>query len=594
MKIGLEIHQQLATKKLFCGCPSALRDDPPPGKVVRKLRAVSGELGVVDEAAMHETGRERTFVYEFYPDTTCLVELDDEPPHELNPEALGVALQLAKLLHMRVVDRIQIMRKIVIDGSNPSGFQRTALVARNGILKTPDASIRIATLCIEEESGRIIEQRQDSVSYRLDRLGIPLIEIATEPDITSPEQCKSVAHQLGMLLRSTGRVRRGIGTIRQDVNISIEGGNRIEIKGAQDLRLLPTLVDYEVQRQQNMIPLRKCLADVSFGPAEEVTSSMMHTGSKMVQKVLQANGSVFGMRCGKAKGIFGQLIQPGRRLGTEFSDVAKVKTGIGGLMHADELPGYGITLEEVDAVRASLGCHDDAGFIIVLGESWRALRALQAVRDHCALLKKGTPQEVRKANPDGTSSYLRPIPGAARMYPETDTKPVVPHPELVTLPLTYEQRFAHYEKLGLSHEMTKLVLADDLPLEELQAAYRNIPLNALADFFLNSGKEIKRRFNIEVDPLGQGQQLVALWDQGAITRDAVFELLVQIGQGKHPDPMGYRTLSPEELEVGLKEIINQHAGMAFNALVGKAMETLRGRAEGKDIVETLRRLLRTA
>ena len=217
LKAGLEIHQQLNTSKLFCSCPSVLRDKAADAAVKRRLTAVAGETGEVDIAALHEKAKEITFSYELYHDTTCLVELDDEPPHPVNPEALKTALEVALLLNARPVQEIQVMRKTVIDGSNTSGFQRTALIARNGHIQTSSGKVRLATVCLEEDSAKIISQdrQHGMVTYRLDRLGIPLVEIATEPDIHTPEQAKEVAEYLGMVLRSTGKVKRGLGTIRQ-------------------------------------------------------------------------------------------------------------------------------------------------------------------------------------------------------------------------------------------------------------------------------------------------------------------------------------------------------------------------------------------
>jgi len=259
LKCGLEIHQQLDTHKLFCGDLSALREKEPDVEVRRKLKAVAGELGEVDVAAAAEELRRRTFIYQAYKDTTCLVELDEEPPHPINMDAVAIALQSALLLHMKPFDELEVMRKTVIDGSNTSGFQRTALLARGGYIETHAGKVRVTSLALEEDSARKVRESDNHIYYRLDRLGIPLIELMTEPDIKSPEQAKEAAEQLGLLLRMTGRVKRGLGTIRQDLNVSIAGGNRVEIKGVQALNDIPAIIKLEVERQKNLLELSKKL-----------------------------------------------------------------------------------------------------------------------------------------------------------------------------------------------------------------------------------------------------------------------------------------------------------------------------------------------
>src|SRR3989338_4268257 len=262
LKSGLEIHQQLDTKKLFCNCLSVLRKDEPDFIVKRRLHAVAGESGEIDVAAAHEVSMEREFSYECY-DTTCLVELDEEPCHEINQEALKIALQISLLLNAKIFPITQIMRKTVVDGSNTSGFQRTVMIARDGFIETQSGRVGIASICLEEDSARIVGEKggEKIAVYRLDRLGIPLIEIATEPDIKTPEQAKEVALHMGEILRST-KVKRGIGTIRQDVNLSIKNGKRVELKGFQDIRNVERAMETEVKRQQELVKKGKSVSEV--------------------------------------------------------------------------------------------------------------------------------------------------------------------------------------------------------------------------------------------------------------------------------------------------------------------------------------------
>jgi len=247
-KAGIEVHQQLDTGKLFSRTPSLLRKDEPDFTIKRKLHAIAGESGQIDTAVKYEATLDKEFIYEGYDDTTSLLEIDEEPPREIDKDALKIVLQVATFLNCEVLPVTQIMRKTVIDGSNTSGFQRTVLIAQNGWIETPLGKVGIESVVLEEDACRIIERTENRVVYRLDRLGIPLIEIATAPDIKNPDHIKEVALALGDILRAC-KVKRGIGTIRQDVNVSITGHPRVEIKGFQDPKMFIATVDKEITRQ---------------------------------------------------------------------------------------------------------------------------------------------------------------------------------------------------------------------------------------------------------------------------------------------------------------------------------------------------------
>tara|TARA_Y100000310_G_scaffold293467_1_gene323067 strand:+ start:13891 stop:15330 length:1440 start_codon:yes stop_codon:yes gene_type:complete len=262
LKAGLEIHQQLNTNKLFCNCPSILRSDEPEYTIKRKLNPVIGETGKIDIAAAHEKSKNLEFNYQVF-DTNCLVELDEEPPHEINQGALKIVLQIAHLLNCKIFPVTQIMRKTVIDGSNTSGFQRTVLIAHDGYIETSEGRIRIETIALEEDSARKTLKKPDEkqITYKLDRLGIPLIEVTTYPDLKTPEQVKEAALKIGEILRICN-VKRGIGTIRQDLNISIKSGKRVEIKGFQDPKMMIKTIKAEISRQEECIKKKICKSEV--------------------------------------------------------------------------------------------------------------------------------------------------------------------------------------------------------------------------------------------------------------------------------------------------------------------------------------------
>ncbi|HOV52002.1 MAG TPA: Glu-tRNA(Gln) amidotransferase subunit GatE, partial [Methanothrix sp.] len=337
---GIEIHQQLDTAcKLFCGCPTKHREvEESNFEFFRYLRPSRSELGKIDRAALEEVLVSRKFVYKSY-DTTCLVEADEEPPREINREALEISLVIARLLNMEIVDEVHTMRKMVIDGSNTSGFQRTAYIGSSGSINTSQGPVGISILCLEEEAARIIADNGDSLIFSLDRLGIPLVEIGTAPDIVSPAHAREVAQYLGMILRSTGRVKRGLGTIRQDVNVSIKGGARVEVKGVQALNLVDKIVEFEALRQSRLLEIRDELQRRKASVSDrtwDITELFTSTSSKVMARSLKSGGVVLAGLLRGFEGLVGREIQPGRRLGTEMSDRAK-RAGVGGIFHTDEL-----------------------------------------------------------------------------------------------------------------------------------------------------------------------------------------------------------------------------------------------------------------
>ncbi len=599
LKCGIEIHQQLEGKKLFCTCPTLIREDPAHFTTVRQLRAAAGEAGKVDIAALQEVKKGKVFIYNGHQDTTCLVELDESPPEALNPEAFMTAVQVAKLLKGTFVDGVKVMRKTVVDGSNTAGFQRTALIARDGTLKTSQGPIGIPTIILEEDSCRILNESPTEVQYALDRLCIPLMEIGTTPDIKSPEHCKEVAETLGLLLRSTGKAKRGLGTIRQDVNVSIKGGNRVEIKGAQDLRALPKLVELEALRQKNLLEikdeLRKHNAKKFIGEIKEVTSILKISGSKVIRKTVEANGVVLGVKLPGFARLVGKEVQPDRRLGTEFSDRARVIAGVGGIFHSDELPNYGITEREVELAKHELGCLNDDAFVLVADQKTRAERALQAVLDRANESLDGVPCEVRKANLDDTTSYLRPMPGAARMYPETDVPLMIITKDLldsVELPELISDKAKRYEKLGLGKDLADLTGRSEKSALFEQFVTQCVELKPayIAEILMTSVKTIKRQSNLDINPTEEDfRALFVALNSGQVSKEAVLDIL------KENKPVvlvlpKYHTIADTELRAALKKIVQENKGVPFNTLIGIAMKQLRGKAPGEKIAQFLKAL----
>jgi len=432
-------------------------------------------MGTIDPAALFEYQKQKKFCYEYYYDTTCLVEADEEPPHDLSEDSIDICLTVANFLKSNPVDEIHPMRKIVIDGSNTTGFQRTAIIARGGLVDVGGKKIGIQTICLEEDAARKIadDDENNLRVYRLDRLGIPLIEVATDPDIRTPSEAQDVALAVGLLLRSTGRVKRGLGTIRQDVNISIKDGAIIEIKGFQQLDMLSTLVELEVQRQEKLLEICHILKDRGIVPDDiksSVTDIFAESESKVIRNALKTGGVVYAVRLPGFAGLIGIEIQSERRLGTEFSDYAKFWGSVGGLFHTDELPKYGITERDVTQLKSLMKAGAQDAVIMVASSDEKCRDALKAVIDRAKEAVMGVPAETRTPLPNGTSKYARPRPGSSRMYPETDVRPVkITEARLrkirKNMPETIEKREKRFVKeFGLSpdlaHQISRSVNID--------------------------------------------------------------------------------------------------------------------------------------
>ena len=449
MKCGIEIHQRIAGRKLFCNCVPVAAEDSrgksgaegagngtdgseptaPNIEFSRRLHAVLSEIGELDAAVRLESIRQRAMHYVAPANSSCLVEADEEPPHHMNSEALSAVLLFCRLLGSSPVDEVHIMRKNVIDGSNTSGFQRTAVVGLGGAIDTPIGKIGVQSICIEEESAGIVEAGKEATAdFELSRLGVPLVEIATAPDLKSGAEAQEAALAIGTLLRKTGLVSRGIGTIRQDLNVSIPEGARVEIKGVQELSMIASTVDTEVQRQQNLLSLSKEIKKRLAGKQIEatfadVTEIFSGTQCQLVGKAIRSGGRALAMRLPSHEGLLGREISPNRRYGSELADYAR-SAGIRGLIHSDEnMQKYGFSEDELSELKVALSLAAGDAFAMVVGDEKKARAALSEVCNRANFL--GIPEETRKANSDGTSSYMRPLPGRARMYPETDT-PAIP------------------------------------------------------------------------------------------------------------------------------------------------------------------------
>ena len=620
LKVGIEVHQELATKhKLFCNCPPTLSDAEPQFRFLRRLRPSQSELGEFDPAALFEFLKGKTIQYEGDSTTTCLVEMDEEPPGPLDPEMLELTLSFALMVGSRPVDEVHVMRKTVVDGSNTGGFQRTCVVSLGGGVEVEGKRYGIQQISLEEDAARNFGEEGSIIRYRLDRLGIPLMEITTAPDMHDPAEVQAIALRIGSILRATGKVRRGLGTIRQDINVSIKRGKVVEIKGVQDLPMMPTIVEYEAQRQWNLLEIRDELIKRGVKPEQigdeqfDASALFKATESKILRGALKAGGVVKAVKLPGFTGLTGRELCPNRRLGTEMSDHAKFRGGVKGIFHTDELPGYSITQAEVDALRKLIGAAERDAIVIVADDAEKSKRALTAIVERARDIFNGIPFETRAANPDGTTRFTRPRPGAARMYPETDVKAITITPEhlaalkqrLPEMPETKLRRFqmdyALNEKLarqivdseyiGLFEELTRnhkalTTLAAVTLTEDLKKLQRDgVPIEALTDDAIRS--------------------TFALVDLGETVKESVPAILTWLTQNPAKPAkeaivaLGLDMLSEAQIASIIEAKIRANPEMlakmgekAAGPIMGAVMAEIRGKAKAANVQEMIARKLK--
>lgn len=602
VRCGLEVHQQLDTHKLFCPDRSELSEEVRH-EFRRRLRPTQSELGEVDAAAIEEAKRNFAFLYQATPNT-CLVEADEEPPHPCNGEALDVALMFALIVNARIIDEIHVMRKIVIDGSNTTGFQRSALIATDGWFELEGKRYGVPTILLEEDAARKIEERDGEVVYRLDRLGIPLIEASTTPNIEAPEEAAKVALRIGTLLRTTRKVKRGIGTIREDVNVSIPGGARTETKGVQELGMIATFVEREVGRQQMLIQVAAELVERGAqrpeGVVHDVTQRFATTTSKVISGAIAGGGVVLATRL---PGFAGLLKG---KLGPELAARARV-VGVGGILHSDELPGMGVTPEEVALVVERLAVGPRDAFVLVVTDEHRGRLALREIANRAAQAFAGVPAETRDPRPDGTTVYSRPLPGRARMYPETDVPPIRITPDRLDrlrarIPEMPEVRLERIvAKHGLSRQQASQLIEDGLDETFDSIAQESGEPQVAANALTYQFAEIRREgLDVDAIPPDRLRELLRMFATGAFAKEAIPDLLRTMARERTDAPtaanaLGLAAITENELDAALDAIVAAHDPMirergerALAPLMGVAMGQLRGKADGAVISAKLK------
>lgn len=619
LKAGLEIHQQLDTKtKLFCPCKPQLFKEEPEITFLRRLRPTQSELGQIDPAALFEFQKGVKILYEANEETSCLVEMDEEPPHNLNREAVEIALTTALMMKAKPVDEIHVMRKAVIDGSNTTGFQRTCVVALNGEIDIKGKKIPIQHISLEEDAARKTGEDGSIIRYRIDRLGIPLVEVATAPVIYSPQEAKETALVIGRILRATGKVKRGLGTIRQDLNVSIRDGALIEIKGVQELELVSRIIEYEVQRQLGLLKIRGELKERNATEKDvkaefvDVSSFFEQTKCRVIRKALDQGKRVLAIRLPKFAGLLGRELAPGMRLGSEMAGIAHFWGRVGGLFHTDELPAYGITVDEINELRRHMKVEPQDAIVFVADVLENVTDALKAVTRRAREALKAVPEETRGANPDGTTRYLRPRPGAARMYPETDVPPIQLSDEYVEklrarVPELPEEKMGRLmREYKLNEKLARQVLDSEYgDLFETVVEETGVSTTVAAVALTETLKALKRD-GVEVEKVTDEQfkRLFGFVSSGRLTKEAIPDVLTWLAghEGAVVENavknLGLIMLSREELEAVIDELIRENRRLveerqmgAFGVLMGLVMKRVRGRVKAELVGEVLRKRL---
>ena len=620
LKAGLEVHQQLDTEsKLFCACKPHLFKGEPEITFLRRLRPTQSELGQIDPAALFEFQKGVKILYEATRDTACLVEMDEEPPHDLNREAVEIALIVALVMKAKPVDEIHVMRKTVIDGSNTTGFQRTCVVALGGELEVEGKKVPIEHISVEEDAARKTGQKGSLIRYRIDRLGIPLIEVATAPVIHTPEEAEKTALAIGRILRATGRVKRGLGTIRQDLNVSIRDGALIEIKGVQELELVSKIVEYEVQRQLSLLKIREELLkkrevreEIIEDNFVDVTPIFKQTECRVLQRAINQRKQVLAVKLPGFAGLLKRELAPGMRLGSEMADVASFWGRVGGIFHTDELPAYGITPKEVDKLRQLTKAEEQDAVVFVADTIENATDALKAVTKRAREALKGVPEETRAANPDGTTRYMRPRPGAARMYPETDVPPIQLSEDYLeklraSLPEMPEERMKRLmREYNLNRKLARQILDSEYAeLFEDVVQKTGVSPTVVAVALTETLKAL-RRDGIPIENVKDEQlmELFGLIGAGETTKEAIPDILTWLSKHEGAtvreaiEGLGLRMLSEEELLLVIDDLIQKNKPLiekrgkdAFGVLMGMVMKQVRGRARAELVSKTLKKRL---
>jgi glutamyl-tRNA(Gln) amidotransferase subunit E len=617
LKCGLEIHQQLLTKKkLFCRCNAVLQNDKPSSQILRHMRPTLSELGEYDGTALMEFKTKKNVIYQLYNDTVCTYEMDDTPPFKINQQALDIALEIALLLKCSIVDEIHISRKQYLDGSIPTGFQRTGIIGIEGSIPYKNRKIGIIQLGLEEDACREVSDIGHNIVFKTDRLSIPLVEVVTYPDIRTPQEAGEVAKIIGRLLRSTGKVRRGLGSVRQDVNVSINGGTRIELKGVCKLQYIEKAVANEAERQKALLKIRddlrlRGITKQTFHSEElDVTSILKNSKCKIFKKNIKEKGKIFAISLSNFAGILDITTQAGKTFADEISGRIRVIACLDimpNIIYKNNFEKIGLNPKEIEKIKNQLNAKLTDEIILVWGNETDVKTAIEEIKIRAVEATIGVPSETRQVFYDGTNDFERILPGPDRMYPDTDTPPTPIMKKKIekiknNLPEYVWATEKRLKKMGLPYNLVKS-LSISKYLKLFNKIIKKLDVKPiLVAVTLEEKMKYLRRKSKKVDLISENKlyMLFELLSKNKFSKEAILPILEFLAD--NPDKtvknaiseLKIKPMSIEDLKKVVDKKLNQYKNFEKNrpplsTLMGEIMKTVRNRIDGKIVMQTLQK-----
>ncbi len=611
-KSGLEIHQQLYTdKKLFCRCPAGIYSENYDAEILRHMRPTLSELGEYDGTALMEFKTKKEIIYRINRNTVCTYEMDDTPPFLINEDALDIALGIGMLYNCKLVDELHIARKQYLDGSIPTGFQRTAIYAVDGWIPYKDRKVKIVQMSIEEDSCREVADYSHNRIYLTDRLGMPLIETVTGPDMITPYEVAEVGWICAKLVRSTHKVRRGIGAARQDVNVSVDGGTRVEIKGVPKISMIPLLTHNEAMRQWNLLRLRDELN--KRGITCETFKARDYEITSLIKKpyyipLKNAVESKLKIRCVVLKGFKDLLrwqTQTDTYFSKEISDRVRViacLTTIPNIIHSDSKTDT-ITSSDWQKVKKFVDATDDDTLVIVWATEDDIQTAVNEIIIRAKEATTGIPSETRQALSDGTNGFERILPGADRMYPDTDLPPKKIAEDRINkikswLPEQFWERQKWYKQLAIPPDTI-----DELSISKYAELFRKavnkwkVNPTTAAVILIQYPKRLKKGiYNYSSIDEEMFASILKSYVDGKLTRDFILSVLKTSAElGMFVEEIIPKSISEDELENEIVLAEQQMEKMEFikkenahSIMMGILMDKLRGKISAKSVADKIR------
>lgn len=605
---GLEIHQQILTeKKLFCRCPARRYSEKYDAEILRHMRPTLSELGEYDGTALMEFKTCKEIIYRIHRETVCTYEMDDTPPFEINDDALDIALAIGMMYNCSMVDEIHIARKQYLDGSIPTGFQRTSIVGLDGKIPYKDREISIIQLSIEEDACREVSDIGHRRVYLTDRLGMPLIETVTGPDMRTPQEVAEVGEICRRLVRSTGKVRTGIGAAREDVNVSVTGGTRVEIKGVPKITSIPLLTYHEAMRQWNLLRLREELdhrgiTKESFTSKIENVSKLLHkTRYQPIQNALSMGMVVNSVLLRNFKGLLRWQTQTETYFSREISDRVRViacLTTLPNIIHSDS-PGETISSSEWQAIQKAIGGTHDDTLVIVWGDAKDAEMGAKEIVIRAKEATIGIPSETRQALRDGTNGFERILPGPDRMYPDTDLPPKKITEERLrkirpTLPKALWESEGWYRTLKIPHDVIRpLAVSSFVPLFEMLVKEWKIDPTLAAVALIQFPKRLRRELDhgrsVDVNTL---REIFHAFRSKKVAKEWILMGMREVvtnGSFKLPPACSEKELdgiiSDSTNKMKTIDVLNEER--RSEVLMGIVMEKVRGRIDGSVLAKKI-------